>query len=268
VVPQAYLRVFQPLRAFSNDERAHWERYVVEGGHIQRAHPRYRQHLVAGRLGLLAPTESEDADVRIVDGEYFISPWRTRIRILSSLLQLRESMAPEMADDLVPEAEAKRAARELARLKRRNPFAVPFMLQSAWHVPIRWFLMFADTERRIVEELENGWRTTYETTVGQARRRLDWALEVVHRADLEPLIGVLEEQSRWSAAFDRRSILELDYGLLSRLFTWNEMDDDHSALEVHDAIQALGAGEAARSADLYQVVVGRWAEIRSHESMN
>lgn len=268
MVPQAYLRVFQPLRAFSNDERAHWERYIVEGGHVQRARPLYRQHLVAGRLGLLAPTESEDADVRIEEGEYFISPWRTRIRILSSLLQLRESMVPEMADDLVPEAEAKRAARELARLKRRNPFAVPFMLQSAWHVPIRWFLMFSDAERRIVEEPEGGWRTTYETTVGEARRRLDWALEVVNRADLDPLIEVLEEQSRWSAAFDRRSILELDYGLLSRLFTWNEMDDDHSAREVHDAIEALGEGEAARSADLYQAVVGRWAEVRSHESMN
>ena len=97
---------------------------------------------------------------------------------------------------------------------------------------------------------------------------MDWALEVVHRADLDPLIEVLEEQSRWSAAFDRRSILELDYGLLSRLFTWNEMDDDHSAREVHDAIEALGEGEASRSADLYQAVVGRWAEVRSHESMN
>lgn len=268
MVPQAYLRVFQPLEAFSAGERAHWERYIVEGGHLRRVRPVYRQHLAVGMLGLLAPNESEDADIRLVDGEYYVCPWRTRIRILASILQLREMTVPEMADELVPEAEAKRAARELSRLKRRDPHAVPFMLQSPWHVPIRWFQLFTDEERRIVEAHEGGWRLTYETTVGRARRRLDWTLSVVRRTDLEPLLEVLEDLSQWLSVFDRRSILELDYARLSRLFGWNELDDDHSAREIQEAIEALNAGEASRSADLYQAVAGRWAEVRSHESLN
>jgi hypothetical protein len=268
VVPQAYLRVFQPLAAFPPDERAHWEKYIVEGSHLRPTRVLYHQFLVAGKLGLLAPSESEDADVRSIEGEYYVCPWRTRVRILSSLLQLREVTVPEMADQLVPESEAKRAARELAKLRRRNPYAVPFMQQSAWHVPIRWFMLFDGVERRMVEDHELGWRLTYETTVGKARRRLDRALTVVREANLEPLIEVIEDLARWLAAFDRHSKLELDYARLSSLFSWSELDDDHSAEEVHGAIEALAAGEPARSADLYQEVAGKWAQVRAHESMN
>lgn len=235
---------------------------------MHRLQPPYRQHLVAGRLGLLAPSESEDADIRLIDGEYYICPWRTRIRILSSLLQIRGSTAPEIADQLVPDAEARRAAKELSRLRRRDPAAVPFMLQSPWHVPIRWFLLFKDEERSLLSERSGGWRLTYETTVGRARRRLDWALDVVRRSQLEPLIEVFEDLSRWLASFDRHSLIELDYAGLARLLSWNELDEDHSAREVLEAIEALNAGEPSRSADLYQGVAGRWAEIRAHESLN
>lgn len=268
MVPQAYLRVFQPLSAFSSDERAHWERYIVDGSSTRPTRVLYHQHLVAGKLGLLAPTESEDADIRMFEGHHYICPWRTRVRILTSILQLREMTVPEMADQLVPEDEAKRAARELAKMRRRNPYAVPFMLQSPWHVPIRWFILFDDGERRIQEVEGTGWRLSYETTVGEARRRLDRALGVVRDAELEPLIEVLEDLARWLAAFDRHSKLELDYARLSSLFSWSELDDDHSAAEVNGAIEALGAGEPARSADLYQEVAGKWAQVRAHESMN
>ncbi|MEX2458851.1 MAG: hypothetical protein WD770_07690 [Actinomycetota bacterium] len=218
-------------------------------------------------LGLLAPIEAEDADIRLVDGRYYICPWRTRIRVLSSLLSMRESPVGEMADVLVPEADAKRAARELSKLRRRNPSAVPFMMQSAWHVPIRWFVLVKDKERRLVER-DDRFHLSYETTVGKARRRLDWALAVVKRTQLEPLQDMLTEVQLWLANFDRHSILELDYAGLSRLFTWDELDDDHSARDVEEAIEALGASEMSRSADLYQAVAGRWAEVRAHGSMN
>jgi hypothetical protein len=268
VVPQAYLRIFQPLEAFSADERAHWERYIVAGGPLRIPTPVYRQRMAVGRLGLLAPTDENDADVRLSEGAYYICPWRTRIRVLASLLSLRETSVPEMADALVPEADARKAARELARLKRRDPSAVPFILQSAWHIPIRWFLLFKDSERRLIELDDGRFSLKYETTVGKARRRVDWALVAVRKAELEPLLELLEELQRWLASFDRRSILELDYASLSRLFTWDELDDDHSASEALEAIEALEGGELSRSADVYQQVAGRWAEIRAHESLN
>jgi hypothetical protein len=169
---------------------------------------------------------------------------------------------------LVPEHEAKRAARELARLRRRNPAAVPFMQQSAWHVPIRWFVLVRDGERKLEQLATGEWRLSYTTTVGRARRRLDWAIHVVGKSELEPLTEILEDMRRWLAQFDRRSLLELDYAGLSRLFTWDELDDDHSARDIEEAIEALNAGETSRSADLYQKVAGKWAEVRAHESLN
>lgn len=268
MVPQAYLRIFQPLEAFSADERAHWERYIVAGGPLRIGAPIYRQRIAVGRLGLLAPTEGNDADIRLIDDTYYVCPWRTRIRVLASLLSLRDSSVPEMADALVPESEARRAARELARMRRRDPAAVAFMKQSAWHIPIRWFLLFKDSERRLIEREDGRFSLKYETNVGKARRRVDWALAVVRKAELEPLLELLVELQQWMASFDRRSIVELDYASLSRLFTWDELDDDHSAAEALEAIEALDAGELARSADVYQQVAGRWAEVRAHESLN
>src|SRR5437879_5540194 len=151
--PCAYLRVFQPLEAFPAEERGHWERYIVAGGHSRPSRPVYRERptVPEGRLGLLSPADGDHADVRLEEGTYFVCPWRTKIRLLASLLSLRESTPPDMVEALVSEAEARRAARELARMRRRGSAAVPFILQSPWHVPIRWFLLFTDEERRVVE---------------------------------------------------------------------------------------------------------------------
>jgi len=269
VFPCAYLRVFQPLEAFSPDERHEWERYIVGGGRTRPSRPVYRERptVPEGRLGLLSPAEGDHADVLFEDGIYYVCPWRTKLRLLASLLSLRESTAPEMVDALVSEAEARRAARELARLRRRGATSVPFILQSPWHVPIRWFVLFADEDRRLVED-DGEYRLRYRTTTDKARKRVEGALGVLRRSDLAPLVDLVGDLARWLAAFDPRSIAELDYGSVSGLFTWDELDNDHSAREVQDAVDALGSGDVARSAEVYQTVATRWAEVRSHESLN
>ncbi len=268
MVPCAYLRVYQPLSAFSVDERAHWERYIADGRHLNQGRMVYKQRVQVDGLGLLAPTEVDEADVRVVEGSFYVCPWRMRIRVLASLLSLRENAVPEMADALVPEPEARRAAKELSRLRRRDPTAVPFILQSTWHVPIRWFLLVRDTERKVLELDDGGYKIVYETTVSKARRRVDWALAIVRKTDLEPLIDLLADLSDWLGSFEQSSIVELDYASVSNLMTWDEMDDDRSARDLEDAVDSLGAGEIAKSGDLYQAVAGRWAEVRAHENLN
>ena len=145
--------------------------------------------------------------------------------------------------------------------------AVPFILQSPWHVPIRWFVLFTDDERRLVEE-EEGYRLLYRSTAAVGRQRVDEALEVIRNSELAPLVDLIGDLSRWLAAFDATSIVELDYGSVSALFSWDELDNDHSAREIGEALEALGRGDVARSAEIYQTVAGRWAEVRSHESLN
>jgi hypothetical protein len=267
--PCAYLRVFQPLEAFPAEERNHWERYIVAGGHSRPRTPVYRERptVPEGRLGLLSPADGDHADVRLEDGTYYVCPWRTKIRLLASLLSLRESTPPDMVEALVSEAEARRAARELARMRRRGSAAVPFILQSPWHVPIRWFVLFADDERLLLEE-DDGYRMVYRSTAAVARQRVDEALGIIRSSELAPLVELVGDLARWLAAFDATSMVELDYGSVSDLFSWDELDNDHSAREIQEAVEALGAGDVTRSAEIYQTVAGRWAEVRSHESLN
>ena len=61
---------------------------------------------------------------------------------------------------------------------------------------------------------------------------------------------------------------ELDYDGVSGLFTWDELDNDRSAAEVQESVKALAEGDLGRAVELYQSVSNRWAEVRSHESLN
>jgi hypothetical protein len=269
VFPCAYLRVYQPLDAFPPEERDHWERYLVSGRGAKPVRPVYRQqHTVPeGRLGLLSPVDGDHAEVLFEQGVTYVCPWRTKLRLLASLLSLRESTAPEMVDALVTEAEARRAARELARLRRRGSTAVPFILQSPWHVPIRWFVLFDEEDRRIDEEAD-GFRLRYRGGVVASRKRVDRALGIIRRSELAPMAELIGDLGRWLAAFDPRSIVMLDYAGVSGLFGWDELDNDHSARDIQEAVSALGSGDVGRSGELYQSVAARWAEVRSHETLN
>ncbi len=269
VVGSAYLRVFQPLEAFPERERLGWERFIVQGGHLRAGRPVYRERPTSfeGRMGLLT-AEEDWAEVRFVDGRWYVCPWRTRLRVLASLLSLRESVPVEMADALVPETEARRVARELARIRRRDPTAVPTMLQSHWHVPVRWFVLFSGQERHIEEREEEGFRLHYWTSLPQARKRAARAIEILGSGDLGQVGEIVQELDGWLSRFDTRSAVELDYADLSHQFGWNELEEDHSAREIQEALDALEAGEPERAADLYQAVAARWAEARIRESLN
>jgi hypothetical protein len=273
VIPCAYLRVFRPLDTYVESERADWERYILGGGHTPSRPPVYRERPVAegSSVGLLASAEGEYADVRLIDGRYFICPWRTRLRVLTSILSLRESASAEVAETFIPEAEARRAARELARLKRREPGAVPSMLQSPWHVPARWFVLVDDAERHLVERPDAGYRLYYWTPLQTAKRRAERALQVLRRSELSPVASLVQDLAEWLAAFHPRSFLELDYGDVSDLFSWDELDNDHSGREIQGSIEAIAdpaAGGIGRAGELYQGVVARWAEAMNRESLN
>jgi hypothetical protein len=271
MIPCAFLRIFRPLEAFGEPERAEWERYIVSGTAPPPGPPRYR-HLApeAGTpFGFLEAVEGDHAEVRFEDGRYYVCPWRTHLRALASIVSMRESLPEEGSEPLVSEADARRAARELARVRRSDPTLIPSMLQSPWHVPVRWFVMFEERERRMVESTGGDVRLRYWAPIGPAARRALRAASVLRRVGLEPVSGVVGEMAEWLSMFDRRSMLELDYGTLSSLFTWDELDDDHSAAEIQAAIDALeGSGGMPAAGELYQAVAGRWAETRARESLN
>jgi hypothetical protein len=173
-----------------------------------------------------------------------------------------------VADLLVPEPQAKRAGRELARLRRRDPGAVPTILQSPWHVPVRWFVLFEDDERRLVQTPNGGHRLYYWTSARAAGERLDRAIQVLRRSDLEPLVPTVRELQRWLAVHHPRSMVELDYASLSGFASWDELDDDHSAAEIQQALRALTGAGFGQAGELYQSVAGRWAEAKGRVTLN
>jgi hypothetical protein len=266
VVPAAELRVYQPLEAFPADEQADWERFIVAGA-PRPIRPRYRDLATSAGLGFLASSGEEGARVKVVDGSYYVCPERTRLRVLTGLLAFRDARPFEGADAFVPDGAARRAKRELNRLRRRDPGHVASIMQSPWHVPVRWFVLFDDEERRL-REVFGRYRLAYLTTTRKATRRAERAVPVLRHTDLGPIADLIVELHTWLGAFDPGSLLELDYGGLSDLMTWDEMDDDRSARDIGDALRALAAEEFPRSADLYQAALTRSAELHAHETTN
>lgn len=267
MVPSAELRVYQPLGAFPAAEQARWERYILGGGRVVPPRPVYRQLLARDRLGLLLPADDEGALVKHLDGTYYVCPLRTRMRTLAGILAFARSRPLEGAEAFLPRGLVRRAARELRRLRRRDPGAVAAIMESPWHVPVRWFVLFDDAERRIVER-DGRHRLSYVTTAGRAMRRAERAVPVLRGSELGEVADAIVELHQWLAAFDPRSLVELDYGGLCDFLRWDELDDDRSVRDVQEAIAALAAGDRSRPVELYQAVLGRWAEVRGREGLN
>src|ERR1041384_7060383 len=116
MVPSAFLRVFQPLEAFSADEQARWERYLVQVARSPVVRPRYVDRSSSGPFGVMSPADGEHADVRLIDGHTYVSPWRMRLRVLAATLAFDEERPLELSERFVPRREARKAARQLAKL--------------------------------------------------------------------------------------------------------------------------------------------------------
>ena len=129
MVPSAYLRVFQPLDAFEREEQLRWERYLVSNRWLPGRPRRYLDHAKDG-LGLIASADGEHAEVRVVDGRTYVSPWRMRMRVLAAALAFRETRPIELSDRFLSKKDAKRVARELHRLRRRDPSRWPSVTRA------------------------------------------------------------------------------------------------------------------------------------------
>jgi len=267
MVPVAELRVFQPLDAFPPDEQRAWERYIVAGAPATQR-PVYADLPTPAGLGFLYERDDGAAHVKVVEDAYFVCPLRTKMRVLAGMLAVAEAGPFEDPAEFLSKRDRRRARRELRRMRRRNPGHVATIMQSPWHVPIRWLVLVEDEERRVHDEGEGHHRISYLTTTRKAMGRVERAVPILRHTELGPIADLLVEVHQWLATFDPGSLLELDYGRICHVMTWDEVDDDHSARDVHDALRALAMRDYARSAELYQAALTRSTMLRSHESTN
>ncbi|MEU0681258.1 hypothetical protein [Streptomyces albogriseolus] len=273
IVPYAsYLRVYEPLAAFPEPERGHWERYTRRDDL-----PSYQEELRRSLAGLAAvpPTpvpvhESDDAFVLETDGEVRVCPWRTRLRGWQALGGLAEEYPLPVLDALLPPVVRHEVSRDYERWLAEHPDARPWIRTSTWQVPINWFVLFADEEREYAKGSAGEVPVLrYRTPMVQARRRVARGLRALRDAvDESPLIDGLVDVGRWLEEFHPRSLVELDYGGLVHALSAGALEGDHSAADVGEGIAALRRGDEGGAADAYGRLVERWRAVRDLRSAN
>ena len=152
----------------------------------------------------------------------------------------------------------------------RNPDARPWIRTATWQVPLNWFVLVSDDERRYDKGSgEVPPMLRYRTPMVQARRRTARGLRTLRDAlDEGPLIEGLVDVGRWLEEFHPRSLVELDYGGLVHALPAAELDGDHSAADVAEGIEALRHGDGAAAGEAYGRLVERWRAVRDRQSAN
>ena len=266
----SYLRVYQPLE-FSGGSDADFELWLSD------SEDRASQEKAASVSWLLKSSlpeatkdgaASEGAYVRRVGDDLFVCPLRTSLRMLAGMLAFRGSMPEVVAEAFVPEAEARRAARELERLETDHPEVRSHILHANWHVPLRWFAAFDDTDRILTED-KDGLRIRYESDLDDAKDRLDKALHVLETSWIDDgVVAAVRELRAWLGEFTEPGILELDYGTVAGTFSDEDLLEDHSAAAVWSCLDAMEGGDLVRAGGVFSDLTDRWTVVRATEVVN
>ncbi|HTT50319.1 MAG TPA: hypothetical protein VMH35_02805 [Streptosporangiaceae bacterium] len=248
----AYLRVYEPLSAFSEPEGRRWAEYSASPHRPRRAAALDAEQAEAlGRLIATPPVaapeqESGHAYVRWADGVTYICPWQTRLRSWLELSRLRAISRPLLSSAFAA-GQADAALHDFAQWQGQASSLRVFIQAATWSVPAAWFVPFAAEERWLVlggaGDLEPAGpasaaatRTlSYATAMSQARRRIARALNAVQGAGDDALTG------QWGRLASRRDPGGGDPGMLgpwpagleiAQVGRWLEEFHPHSVVEL------------------------------------
>ncbi|MGW4894287.1 hypothetical protein ACWEQL_18745 [Kitasatospora sp. NPDC004240] len=293
----AHLRVYEPLAAYPEPDRAHWQAYAAEHGPdaAEAGQPVARAALEEQRAALaelvgrtprpLPERESGRAFVRAVDGVLYVCPWATRLRSWQALEELREQGPVALVDTALPPATRAAAEADRERWLAEHPDARPWILTTRWEVPVAWFLPFGEEDRCFVpgpsagsaeegavegvegapagEKEGRAPALFYLTPMAQARRRVARAYRAL-RAEVPQgeLVRGAERVGRWLEEFHPRSLVELDYGGLVHLLGPARLAADRSAGELEEGVRALREGDSAEALRAYRELAERWRRVQ------
>lgn len=265
-VPSAQLRAFVPLDDLEEHERVRWSAPAAAPLGVRAARA---QEARSGRTRLLTGRGSfaERAVLtRRVGDEVFVCPLQLDVRAALALRELRSEVPGPVVDLLVPDRDVRGRLDALAASGRR-----PTIIDGPWGVPVAWFTLFDDTERRLRDPAEGtGPHLSYLTTCARALPRIERAVDAVDDAveDADGLLEDLADLLEWVEAFPERALLELDYAGLVQVLSRDELEADHSAHDVWSAVAALEQGDPLAAVAYYGALQVRWGPLqaRAHAS--
>jgi hypothetical protein len=284
----AHLRIYQPLAAFGEPDRGRWSSYVDSGDAPSRPVLMAREHSLGLAAALAVPPRlsvavGDHAYVRHLDGLSYVCPWRLQERTWEALAEFRSRVPDELSEAFIPGATAEDAEMAYDSWIASHPDEPIGIVTSTWQVPISWFVLFENEERRLVlgerraaaQQAIGRTQTgldralVYLTAMSRARRRSAKARGVVRRMLGDgPALESLEETGRWLELFHPHSLVELDYGGLVHLLDDEALSADTSVADVADALEALARGDGDTAGDLYERVATRWRQLGALEHAN
>lgn len=290
----AYLRIYEPLAALPEDERARWQAYLDTGSIPSRPVLMAAEHDRAVAATLAVPPRldvgngGDQAYVRHLDGLTYVCPWRLQVRTWEALTDFRAGLPDELSEAFVPGPVAEAAEMEYDAWLATHPDESVGILTSTWQVPVPWFALFEAEERRLVLGQRRSESPSapggpagapartgldralvYLTAMSRARRRAAKALSVIRRAFADgPAVDALEELARWLEDFHPHSLVELDYGGLVHLLDDETLSDDSSVAQVTESLERLAAGDVETASAAYAQVLDRWRRLAALEHAN
>ncbi|MGI9063985.1 MAG: hypothetical protein ACR2FQ_09280 [Pseudonocardiaceae bacterium] len=280
----AYLRVYEPLRAFDEPGRSALARAVATRPvDAARAGQRERELWLRSQLAApprLLPVETADGsaarvlpEVLVLDPAHvpagqreagpLVCPMDLRPRAAAALLSFLDSPVTALHAAAVPLVSRAARARSESVIAELVPRAV-HIVSSTWTVPLPWFTLVDPAARHIVAapRPDPARRVCWQATMADARRRAARAYAVSRRSlGEEGPTRVLREIGRWLQHFDGRSAVELDYGGLVQLLDDEALSADTSAVDVHAAVDALEAEDAEGVARAYERLQDFWGGL-------
>lgn len=280
----SYLRVYEPLSAFPEDQRRRWAARAADPAHPGRAvlaeveHRNALRRLVAVPPVVVPPvgsTDNDDCYVLVRAGTSLVCPVDTRLRSFLSLDLFRRTLPDGALDDFIPPTTVAAVEAEFAEQYATAVPGPPRILTETWQVPMRWFVPFGPRERLLATAGERG--LVYRTGMADARRRVARGLKVILRSVEEGTLddtvgeGVVDgvvDLGRWLEEFHPHSAVELDYGGLVHLLDDDALDADTSAADVQAALRALAAGDGEGAGFAYVRLLERWGRVRALQHAN
>ena len=272
----AYLRVYEPVTAFPEPDRAAWASYAIDQS--RRAETRVGRLVAEQRQALAGvlsvpprpvPAEEErEAFLLEVDSVVHVCPVQSRLRSWVALGELRESLPMSVLHAFVPPLALERAEQDHKRWAHDEAGSALRILTATWSVPLQWFVPFAPADRLV--DISGAHPTVvHRTRMSAARRRVARALRTLRGSvgDVDVADDV-ERLARWLEEFHARSWLELDYAGLARLLGPEGVEADTSVADVAAAVAALAADDEDEALSRYATVAARWAAVEALERAN